>query len=47
MSRGPDAATLLVRALDHAMRRAGLTLVVRHADCGVGPAPPSQARGTS
>ena len=32
MSRGPDAATLLVRALDHAAKRAGLTLVVRHAD---------------
>ena len=32
MSRGPDAATLLVRALDFSARRAGLTLVVRHAD---------------
>ena len=32
MSRGPDAATLLARALDRSARGAGLTLAVRHAD---------------
>lgn len=32
MSRGPDAATLLRRALDRSARGAGLSLTVRHAD---------------
>lgn len=32
MSRGPDAATLLVRALDRTAGAAGLRLTVRHAD---------------
>ena len=32
MSRGPDAATLLIRALDGAACVAGLAVVVRHAD---------------
>ncbi|MHA3841193.1 hypothetical protein ACX0GZ_08235 [Sphingomonas aestuarii] len=32
MSRGPDAATLLARALDLSARSAGLSLTLRHAD---------------
>ncbi len=32
MSRGPDAATLLARALILSARQAGLALTVRHAD---------------
>ena len=32
MSRGPDAATLVARALAHSARLAGLSLTVRHAD---------------
>ncbi|VXC42458.1 hypothetical protein [Sphingomonas sp. AX6] len=32
MSRGPDAATLLVRALNRAASSAGLTLAVRSSD---------------
>lgn len=32
MSRGPDAATLLARALEQSARRAGPTIVIRHAD---------------
>lgn len=32
MSRGPDAATLLARALDRSARGAGLSLTIRHAD---------------
>lgn len=32
MSRGPDAATLLARALGLSARRAGLDLSIRHAD---------------
>lgn len=32
MSRGPDAATLLARALDRSAQGAGLNLTIRHAD---------------